>query len=120
MAYNLETILAEKLETILSRGKVSTRPRDYYDVHILYSIYKDKINFDTLLNATHYTCLKRGSLKIFEIYKTRIHEIEEDRGMNKLWSNYERRFEYAKGIKFKDICSIVKNIFDKINSLEIK
>lgn len=118
LAYNLETILAEKLETILSRGKASTRPRDYYDVYILYSIYKNDINFDTLLNAIHSTCLKRGSLKIFEIYKTRINEIQEDIGMNRLWHSYESNFEYAKGIKFNDICNIVRNIFEKISSLK--
>ena len=118
LAYNLETILAEKLETILSRGKANTRPRDYYDVYILYSIYKNDINFNTLLNAIHSTCLKRGSLKIFEIYKTRINEIQEDAGMNKLWYSYESNFEYAKGIKFKDICNIVRNIFEKIESLK--
>ena len=118
LAYNLETILAEKLETILSRGKANTRPRYYYDVYILYSIYKNDINFNTLLNAIHSTCLKRGSLKIFEIYKTRINEIQEDAGMNKLWHSYESNFEYAKGIKFKDICNIVRNIFEEIESLK--
>ena len=51
LAYNLETILAEKLETILSRGNANTRSRDYYGVYILYSIYKNEINFDTLLKA---------------------------------------------------------------------
>ena len=117
LAYNLETILAEKLETILSRGKANTRPRDYYDVYILYTLYKNKIDFDMLFKAISSTCSRRGSLKILEIYKTRMDEVEIDSEMNKLWDNYEKNFEYAKGIKFKDICNIVVDIFDGICSV---
>lgn len=117
LAYNLETILAEKLETILSRGKANTRPRDYYDVYILYTLYKNKIDFDMLFKAISSTCSRIGSLKILEIYKTRMDEVEKDSEMNKLWDNYEKNFEYAKGIKFKDICNIVVNIFDGICSV---
>ena len=120
LAHNLETILAEKLETIVSREKANTRPRDYYDIYMLYSLYKDKINFETLFKAISSTGLRRGSLKILEIYNARIYEIEKDAGINKLWNAYEKNFEYAKGIKFKDICSIVKDIFDKIVDTEIR
>ena len=39
-AYNIETVLAEKVETILRRGELNTRPRDFYDIHILCTTQK--------------------------------------------------------------------------------
>ena len=62
LAYNLETILSEKIETILSRGIVNTRVRDYYDIYILYSLYKNSINYHNLKNAIFSTSEKRNTL----------------------------------------------------------
>ena len=101
----------------MSKGKANTRPRDYYDVYILYTLYKNKIDFNMLFKAISSTCSRRGSIKILEIYKTRMDEVEKDSEMNKLWDNYEKNFEYAKGIKFKDICNIVVDILDGICSV---
>lgn len=60
LAYNLETILAEKIETILSRSIANTRPRDFYDIYILYSLHKENIHFSILKNALEKTTIKRG------------------------------------------------------------
>ena len=65
MAYPLETIFAEKLETVISRGIANTRPRDFYDTHILYSLKKDEINYVTLAKAIESTARKRGSWGLF-------------------------------------------------------
>lgn len=46
LAYNLETVMAEKLETVISRSDQNTRPRDFYDVFILYKLQGNNINYD--------------------------------------------------------------------------
>lgn len=65
LAYNLETILAEKIETVLSRSIANTRPRDYYDIYILYSLHNENINEETLKEALEKTTIKRGSIYIY-------------------------------------------------------
>ena len=59
--YNIETVMAEKVETVLSRGVFNTRPRDYYDIYILGTTQKyDRKLFKEALKAT---AVHRGSLK---------------------------------------------------------
>lgn len=60
-AYNLETVLAEKLETMISRTITNTRMRDFYDIHILCQIYGESLNVETLHNALNATAKKRGT-----------------------------------------------------------
>ena len=55
LAYTIETILAEKLETVLSRNIASTRPRDYYDIYTIYALYKEKIDVVVLFDALNKT-----------------------------------------------------------------
>lgn len=64
LAYNMATILAEKLETVISRGDQNTRPRDYYDIYILIKLHADKIDLETLAFALNATVTKRGTLSI--------------------------------------------------------
>ncbi|MCK9288370.1 MAG: nucleotidyl transferase AbiEii/AbiGii toxin family protein [Sphaerochaetaceae bacterium] len=70
MAYNLETILAEKLETILSRNIANTRPRDFYDMYILYSLRWDACSVPLLRTALERTATKRGSLSMLPEYES--------------------------------------------------
>lgn len=76
--YNLETVLAEKLETIISRGVASTRPRDRYDLFTLYHIRNDEINFDVLREALANTVEKRGSKEAIDIWENQLNNIETD------------------------------------------
>ena len=70
MAYNLETILSEKIETVLSGSIANTRPRDYYDIYILYSIHNKNIDVSTLRDAVDRTSHKRGSTYIITEYQS--------------------------------------------------
>ena len=63
MAYNTETIIAEKYETIIRRNIGTSRARDFYDLHVFYNLYNDSINFDTLKLAVSKTAKKRESLE---------------------------------------------------------
>lgn len=69
LAYNLETILAEKLETVISRSDQNTRPRDYYDIFILYRLWKNNVNMHNLQCALKATGEKRGSVNLLTEYK---------------------------------------------------
>lgn len=60
-SYNIETILAKKLQTILSRGVLNTRRRDYYNVYMLLSIYANKVDKTILMQAFSATYIKRGA-----------------------------------------------------------
>ncbi len=113
-AYNLETVLAEKLETIISRGDLNTRSRDYYDVYVLTKLQSENINFDYLHKALIATSQKRASYETVKNYKKIIDEIIKSSNMNIHWSNYQKNFEYAKGITFEETCLSVKEMLDKI------
>ena len=114
LPYNLETVLAEKLETVLSRNIANTRPRDYYDVHILYTLRSTECDKETLRHALERTTQKRGSGVILTDYPEIIKEIRESDALRKLWEKYSREYEYAKGISFDDTCNTVQTIMDTI------
>ena len=113
-AYNLETVLAEKIETILSRGVANTRPRDYYDIYILWVLRNEECNLATLSLALKRTAEKRGSLGIIEKYKDVIAQIAASEQLQSFWNKYIKEFDYAKDIKFADICKLVREIMDMI------
>lgn len=117
MAYNLETILAEKLETILARNIANTRPRDFYDIFILYSLRETECNLSILNNALTETATKRGSLSILNQYESIIDNIRKNSGMLSFWLNYQKEFEYAKHITFDDTCNMVLKIMTKISEI---
>ncbi|WP_456152261.1 nucleotidyl transferase AbiEii/AbiGii toxin family protein [Helcococcus kunzii] len=114
MSYPLETILAEKIETIIRRNITSTRMRDFYDVYILYKIYVDRINFNTLMKAIENTSNKRGSIKIIENYKEILKDIKTDNYIKQNWKNYLKANSYVKNIELTDTLDVLKDIFDKI------
>ena len=91
-SYNLETILAEKIQTILSRGLLNTRMRDFYDITTLFNRYKDSINYNDLSLAFDKTCRKRETLSLLEHYEEILCSISEDSTLQNLWKNYCRKY----------------------------
>lgn len=116
MAYNLETILAEKLETILSRNIANTRPRDFYDVYILYTLRGSECDSTILKAALAETTKKRGSLSVLGQYESIIDDIRNSSGMQNFWLNYQKEFDYSKGINFDETCDMVLKIMDLLKS----
>ena len=112
--YNLETVLAEKLETIISRGVASTRPRDRYDLFTLYHIRKDEIDFDVLRKALANTVEKRGSKEAIDIWASQLKNIETDEYQEQLWTRYQRQFKYAQDISFEKSVQIVRELMTTI------
>lgn len=114
LSYNLETILAEKLETILSRNIANTRMRDYYDVYILYSLRGEQCNKSTMKSALERTAKKRGSSNNIIQYKTIMKDIRKSEILRKQWSKYRNDYDYAKDISFDNACDIVEKIMHEI------
>jgi predicted nucleotidyltransferase component of viral defense system len=112
MAYNLETILAEKIETVLSRDVVNTRPRDFYDLYILYKQRGFEIDYVILKNALDETSSKRGSKHLISEYKSIINRVESNQSMNNFWLDYQKDFNYAKNITFNQTCEAILKILD--------
>lgn len=115
MAYNIETVLAEKLETVISRGEANTRPRDFYDIYILYSLHGDECDLDVLGKALKQTTEKRGSTTVLKDYREIMHSVLENETMQRFWDKYQKDFSYAKDLTFEMVCSVVIEIMDKIN-----
>lgn len=113
-AYNLETVLAEKIETVLSRSIANTRPRDFYDIHILYTLRGVECDAKMMLQALERTADKRGSRKVLEVYPDIIAEIRESKQLQGFWEKYKRDFEYAKGISYDDVCDTIQCIMKSI------
>ena len=115
MTYTIETILAEKFETISSRNITTTRARDFYDLYMIYSIYKDKINKDTLRKAIERTSKYRGSFEVALQYKEIVELFEESEAPKELWKKYVQNNLYAKDVDFLDTISVYKEIGDVLN-----
>ena len=114
LAYTVETILAEKLETIISRGDQNTRPRDFYDVYILNTLQKQNIDNKILKDAFAATVKKRGAEHIVSNYKEIIETVANSTVMNNQWTRYQKEFDYAKDIRFEDTCKAVNQLITEI------
>ena len=108
--YNLETVLAEKLETIISRGLASTRPRDRYDLFTLYKLRKEEINLEVLKNALENTAEKRKSKDTIYNWEEQVRGIEISDYQKELWIRYQRQFKYAKDISFDNSVQVIREI----------
>ena len=114
LAYNLETVLAEKIETILSRSIANTRPRDFYDIYILYTLRGDQCDPDTLRQALERTATKRGSTHIFADYAAILDEVRNSKQLQSFWTKYQKEFDYASDIAFEDTCRTVEQIMQQL------
>lgn len=115
MSYNLETILAEKLETIISRGEASTRPRDRYDLYTLYHMKYNQLDFSLLKQALENTCRRRGTLEFLKSWKEQVDSIVNSNYQKDLWNKYQLQFTYAREIAFEDSVSIVFQVMEKVD-----
>ena len=114
MAYNLETVLAEKLETILSRSTANTRMRDYYDVYILTTLRAQDINWSLFPQALKNTAEKRGSYShLLETGDDIMGEIEQSQVLANLWSRYKQKNSYVDDLTWRQVIESVKMLYIK-------
>lgn len=113
-SYPLETVLAEKIETIITRGILNTRPRDFYDVYILTKT--QGYNAETLRKAIFATAEHRGTKAIMEAEtNNRLAVIENSSELQSQWSKYQKKFPYAKDITYQETVNAVKEVIHEIH-----
>lgn len=109
LSYNIETILAEKVETILRRGVFNTRPRDFYDTYILTTTQKfDKKVFKEALAAT---ARHRDTVRQITNVQAILHNIEDSIEIKTMWTKYRKQFPYAKNIEYTQIIATLRALF---------
>ncbi len=112
MAYNLETVLAEKLETILTLSIASTRMRDYYDVYALMALKNESVDKDIFASAFQQTAKKRGSFSLLANKgPENIEAIKNSGTLPALWKRYQAKNAYASDVKWEDVLSSVEQLY---------
>ena len=117
MAYTLETILAEKYETIIRRNIATTRMRDFYDLYTLYKLKKDEIDYKVLKEAIGRTSNKRRSDEIMQDYEEIIEDIKEDSYLRSLWEVYLSENRYIGDLTFDKVVDVVTIISNRVSEL---
>ena len=110
-AYNLETVLAEKLETIITRTTTNTRMRDFYDLHILSQLHGQSIVPADLRAALIATARKRGTEKYLADAPPAFDEVEADSNMEKLWRAYQKKFSYAADLSWHTVVESIRSLY---------
>jgi len=118
-SYNIETLLAEKLETIISRSTTNTRMRDFYDVNILFLNYKKEIDFKILKLALLETSKYRGSYKNIVNGEQILKDIFESDFLLDHWRRYSRKYNYARNIDFEDLGEKLMNLWNLIKDIRM-
>lgn len=109
-AYNIETVMAEKVETILRRGVFNTRPRDFYDAYILTTTQRfDRAVFADALKAT---ANHRGTTQQIADVPGILHNIEESPELRSMWEKYRKQFAYAQDIEYDQILAVLKTLME--------
>lgn len=120
ITYTIETILAEKFETISSRNITTTRARDFYDLYMIYNMYNNKINQEILGEAIVKTARQRGSLKAIRQYKEIVELFKINGTIKNIWDRYAKNNPYIKDIKFLDTVEVYEKIGNILDLDKIK
>ncbi len=113
--YNLETILSEKIETILRRGKYNSRMKDFYDIYLFLTKLRYDLNIDVLKKAISNTFKKREAFGYLNDYEQIIDSIIDSERINYLWSSYCKNNYYARNVKINNILLLLKSFIKELN-----
>lgn len=113
LAYNLETVLAEKMETVIARGVANTRLRDYYDLYILQNEYTHAMNMEQFKAAFLATSKKRNSIQLITEGNRILKEIADSEVMQGLWKSYQNKFSYAEDISWEMVMDSIEKLFEQ-------
>ena len=117
-SYNIETILAEKIETVLRRGIFNSRMKDFYDIYYFLTKLRKEIDINILKEAVGNTFAKRASFEYLNDYERIIDSIINNEKLEKLWNIYSNKYKYANDIDIKEVLNLLKDIIKELN-LEI-
>ena len=119
-SYNIESILAEKIETILRRGKYNARMKDYYDIYFFLSKLKSEINVNIFKQALENTIMQRDSSEYLKDYQKILEELLTNDRIHKNWNSYSSKTKYAENIDFDDIIEILVTFLNDNIKEELK
>ena len=112
LVYSLETLIAEKYETIIKRNITTTRLRDFYDIYMIFKLKNDKINVNNLKQAIWETAKNRNSMEEILESKEILEDIKNDEYLNKQWNIYKNENKYVDNIQFSEILKLLNKIAD--------
>ena len=115
MAYTIETIIAEKFESIISKNITTTRAKDFYDLYMLMNKHKKDINKKNLVKAITNTFNKRNTKFNIVNFKEIVEILENSNALKRVFTDYQSKLEYTKGVTFEDTINSLREI---INILE--
>ena len=113
MVYPLETVLAEKIETILSRSTLNSRMRDFYDIQVLQEVFYSEIDSSTLAKALTATAEKRGTIGLLHDAEAVLRVIWGNPQLRELWIGYQKKNTYAKCYTWDRIICSVQQLCEK-------
>lgn len=113
-SYNIETVLAEKIQTILNRGVLNTRMRDFYDIHILLKLYERDIDVSVLKNAYIATAEKRQTNMLLNNSKRILQDVGDSTEVLRDWERYRKKYKYASNISFEEVIESSKSLCSMI------
>jgi len=114
LSYNLETLLAEKMQTILARGLANTRMRDFYDVYEIMNSKADQISFDVLKKAFAATCMKRETSFGEEEVRETLDKIKDDSGLEEMWNRFKRVNYFVDDLSWGEVSETIVDNIEKI------
>lgn len=112
MAYNIETIIAEKFESVISKNITSTRAKDFYDLYMLMNKHKNNINNKDLIKAIESTFNKRNTDFNINDFKEIVEILEKSNTLRKVFDDYQNKLEYTKHVNYDATINAIKNIVD--------
>ena len=113
-SYNIETILAEKMETVLRRGVFNSRMKDFYDIYYFLTKLRKEKDINVLKEAVDNTFTKRNSFEYLKDYEQIIDSIIGNERIEKLWNIYINKYKYANGININEILNLLKDIIKEL------
>ena len=114
LSYNMETLLAEKMQTIITRGLANTRMRDFYDVCGIARVNGDKIDYSLLVEAFEATCKKRETVfSKLEIEDT-LSKIENDKRLAEMWEQFRKKNFFVGDLQWREVLQEVLHIIGKL------
>lgn len=116
-AYPIEQILAEKLQTIMSRGETNTRARDFYDIYSLKHLEEETIDYNKLSNSLYNTLMNRKTNIDQSEYKNSVNKLSDSSLLLSVWENYAKNHPYAKDLSFKLIFSAIEDMVQEIDHI---
>jgi predicted nucleotidyltransferase component of viral defense system len=112
MAYTLETVLAEKFQTVINRGILNTRMKDFYDIHVLINTKIEEINIDNLRLAIKNTFSRRETTFDINEFRLVLNELKESKELNNMWKEYQNKNNYALDINYLNTLNTIEKIIE--------